>query len=391
MNTTLDRLCALVSPERLRELTLDLVEIPSPTGNSLEVSECYAESLRGLNVEVDVLRDFPLSPSTVARIPGPKGGRTLTLDGHLDTIHTPHVAPYVDQGRIYGRGSGDMKSGIAAMVEATRVLLDSGVRLGGTLILATHSLHEQPLGHMEGLRALIARGDVFVDAALVTEVAFDSLPIRGKGQALFEIDVRRDGTVLHENVARRAGVPNPLDHAVRLAERILARSQELATHQDELLGPPTFFLGQLHAGDFYNRVPTVAHINGTHRFGPDRSWSDIEHEFAAICDAVPCPTGHTVDVRLSTNGLGYAIDPQAAIVDALRSAYAHVVGREMPLVGELSVSDVNILVREAGIPTVAHGTGSTTVHGDLEWVELADIVRSTRVILGTILGYLGEA
>jgi len=81
------------------------------------------------------------------------------------------------------------------MVEATRVLIESGIELGGNLTLFTHSLHEAPVGHMEALKAIIARGDVFVDAALVAESGFDTLSVSGKGQMIFEIDVNRDGAV----------------------------------------------------------------------------------------------------------------------------------------------------------------------------------------------------
>ncbi len=123
-------LMARVSPGRLRELTLDLVRIPSPTGDAEAVTARYAEAVRGLGLEVAVLHDFPGGPSTVARLPGAGGGRALTLDGHLDTIHAPHPPPRLEGDRIVGRGAGDMKSGIAAMVEAARVLIEGAYGWG---------------------------------------------------------------------------------------------------------------------------------------------------------------------------------------------------------------------------------------------------------------------
>jgi acetylornithine deacetylase len=267
--------------------------------------------------------------------------------------------------------------------------VESGVRLGGELILATHSLHEAPVGHMEGLKALIARGDVFTDAALAAECGYDSLDIRGKGQALFEIEITRSGEVLHENVARPMGTPNPLDQAARLAMRLLDRNAELAAADEPLLGPETFFLGQVHGGDFYNRVPTRAFLNGTHRFWPDKTWGDVEDQFARLIDSLPQEEGLAVDVKLLSNGLGWQVSPQERIVGCLREAYRSVVGRTLPLTGALSVCDVNVIVREAGIPAVAHGTGTTTAHADLEWVAVEDIVRTTRVFIATIAGYLG--
>jgi acetylornithine deacetylase/succinyl-diaminopimelate desuccinylase-like protein len=389
MNQLIDDLTRRVSADRLRDLTLDMVRIPSPTGNSRQVTEFYADYAQSLGLSVEIVSDFPDSPSTIARYSNLPNAPTLTLDGHLDTIHAPHVAPYIKDGCIFGRGAGDMKSGVAAMLEATRIIIESGVQLKGNLILATHSLHEAPVGHMEGLRALIARGDVFVDAALIAESGYNSLSIRGKGQALFEITITREGDVLHENTARVQNVPNPLDYAVQVARALQERGQALAQFDDPLLGPESFFLGQIHGGDFYNRVPTRAFLNGTYRYWPDKTWQDVEQLFQEILATVDHDPRLHLDLRLLSNGLGYEVSPQAPIVHALQSGYAHVVGRELPLVGSLSVCDVNIIAREAGIPAVAHGTGSTTAHADLEWVRIENIVRTARVFIATILNYLG--
>lgn len=389
MSTLLDQLTARISPERLRDLTLEMVRIPSPTGDSADVTAFYAETVRGLGLPVEVLTDFPKSPCTIARWGNEPGRPTLTFDGHLDTIHAGHVPPYVEGDRIYGRGSGDMKSGVAAFIEATRVLIESGVRLKGNLVLATHSLHEAPVGHMEGLKALIARGDVFVDAAVVAEVAFDGLPIRGKGQCLFEIEITRDGEVLHENAARPLGVSNPLEPATRLAHRMLQRHDELSARDDPLIGPETYFIGQIHGGDFYNRVPTRVFLNGNYRYLPDKDWPDVYREVDDQIAAIDWPADVKVTRKLFGNGLGYDVSPDARIVKALQSAYRTIVGNELPLVGSLSVSDVNVIAREAGIPVVAHGTGTTTAHADLEWVDLPNIVRTTKVFIATILEYLG--
>ncbi|MHB0857365.1 MAG: M20 family metallopeptidase [Anaerolineae bacterium] len=388
MDQRLAELLSAVSAQRLCDLTLDMVRIPSPTGDAVAVTEYYVETLRSMGLSVEIVNDFPGSPSTIARI-GTGRGPTLTLDGHLDTIHMPHLEPYVADGRIYGRGAGDMKSGIAAIVEAARILLEHHVPLAGNLILVTHSLHEAPVGHMEGLKALIARGDVFVDAALVAECGFDELYIRGKGQAIFDIEVTREGVPVHENEARPLGIPNPLDHAVRLADRFLRRSEELAGAADPLLGPETFFLGQVHGGDFYNRVPARATLNGIYRYGPDKDWPDIHRAFADLLASVPHHPDLRVAIEVSGNGLGFDVPRDAGIVGALRNAYQTLVGRSLPFAGSLGVCDVNVIVREAGIPAISHGTGTTTAHADLEWVALEDIVRTTRVFLATILNYLG--
>ena len=392
MQTLLPQLLQRVDRDRLRDQTMAMVQIPSKTGDGVAISEYHAEQVRALGLPVEIIADgYPESPSTVARWGQAEGGKTLTLDGHLDTIHADHVPPYIDGGRIYGRGSGDMKAGVAAMVEATRVLIESGIELGGNLILFTHTLHEAPVGHMEALRAALARGDIFFDAAIVAESGFDTVHVAGKGQAIFDIEVTREGDALHENVARPQGVPNPVDQAVRIAAAILERDRALSNFGHPLLGPETFFLGQVHGGDFFNRLPNRAYINGIHRYWPDKDWDDVDRRLEQLIRNVPCHPDLTVSWTRGGNGLGYDVGEDAEIVQALRQGYQQVVGRELPVSGSLSVCDVNVIAREGGIPAVAHGTGSTTAHADLEWVEIDHIVRATKVFIATIVNYLGLA
>ena len=111
----------------------------------------------------------------------------------------------------------------------------------------------------------------------------------GKGQAIFDINITREGDVMHENVGRPKGVSNPLNHAAALANAFLAQDQALSAGNDyPLVGPETHFLGQIHGGDFFNRIPTKAYINGIHRFWPDKSWDDIGRRLDALIASVPC-------------------------------------------------------------------------------------------------------
>ena len=320
------QLTSCVSPERLRDLALELVRY-SPTGNSVDVTSLLhrtvaAWACRGMSPVPRAIHHRPLGEH--ARRP------TITLDGH-DTIHDPCPV----WGAIYGGRRLYMnrhRRHDRATQRAHRTCSSPG-----NLILATHSLHEAPVGHMEGLKALIARGDVFVDAAIVAECGFDTLPIRGKGQCLFEIEITREGEVLHENVARPRGVSNPLEQAARLAHRMLQRHEELSVHADPLIGPETYFSARSMVATF-NRGPTRAFMNGTYRYLPDKDWPDVYREVDAQIAAIDWPADITVTRKLFGNGLGYQVSPEAGIVQALRNAYHTIVGRELPLEGNLSVS-----------------------------------------------------
>ena len=112
-----------VRKERLLETAIKLIEVPSPTGRAADVADRLDEILRADGFEVQRPEaGWPAAPAVVARSSTDRPGRTLQFNGHLDTVHLPFVPPRVEAGVLYGSGASDMKGGVAAMVEASRVL-----------------------------------------------------------------------------------------------------------------------------------------------------------------------------------------------------------------------------------------------------------------------------
>ena len=378
-----------IDDDQLAAQTFQLVSIASPTGESDAVSACYAQMLRETGLDVTIDAHFPGGPNVVGRWRGAGTGPSVAFVGHLDTIHTPHAAPHRTADAVHGRGADDMKGSMAAIIAAIAVLRNAGYRPRGEIIVAAHSLHEAPVGKMEGLRRLIERGSLG-DAVLVAE----SIPtqhqiLTGKGQAIFSITIRRPGHIMHENDAP-AGMINPLDVAIDVAARLRTRHHELAAEGDiPLLGPETLFIGEIHGGDFYNRVPTEAHIGGIRRFGPARTWADIQAEFYMLTQPIAAATGASIEVELASNGLGYTVPPDAPIIDALAQAHAQVTGRVLPVTGTKSVTDANIITSEGGIAALCYGPSGVTAHADREWVTLADLRRAAAVYAHFALAYPG--
>src|SRR5579871_351574 len=118
---TIERLRSAIRTDRLIETAMALIEIPSPTRSARQVADRLAEIVHADGFEVERPdAGWPESPAVVARYKTGRPGPTLQFDGHLDTVHLPFVPPEVDGGKLTGSGSSDMKSGIAAAVEAVR-------------------------------------------------------------------------------------------------------------------------------------------------------------------------------------------------------------------------------------------------------------------------------
>ncbi|HUS05344.1 MAG TPA: M20/M25/M40 family metallo-hydrolase, partial [Bryobacteraceae bacterium] len=188
---------SLVNPERVVEIARDLIKIPSenraPMGAEGDCQQYIAGFLRKCGwtpllytpdqapgIESHPLywpgREYANRPNVGARQAGVGGGRSLVLSGHIDTVPTG-AAPWqkdpfggqIEDGRLYGRGSNDMKAGIAMSLFVIEALAQSGIRLAGDLIF--ESVVDEEFGGVNGTLAGRLMG-FQADAAVLTEPSF---------------------------------------------------------------------------------------------------------------------------------------------------------------------------------------------------------------------------
>ena len=379
-------LAGQVEPERIKQLTLDMVRIPSPPGQERAVSEYYADALREAGLEVEMDDEYPDSPSVVAWLRGCGRSPTLQLDGHTDTVDLPGPEPRFEHGFIHGRGSEDMKASLAAMAEAARVIRGAGVQLGGDLLLTAHGRHESATN--ETLISLIEKG-VHGDAVIVTELGGKDLPITGMGLAFWELRIAGDDEGIHETVAQ-AGAPHAVMAGHRAVQLLQEKAAELADIRHPYLGAESIFIGRFQGGDYFNRMPAGCVIAGTRRFGPGCSLEEIREEFEGLAARVQGESGAEVEVWL--DGIeGYRVDEKERLAKVLRSGHQQVTGAELPLAGTRAAANVPHFVHLAHVPALYYGASYLTAHSDHERVELAQVVRATKVYIHAILAYLGVA
>jgi acetylornithine deacetylase/succinyl-diaminopimelate desuccinylase-like protein len=336
-----------------------------------------AARLDEIGMHVELLYDFPATPTVVARLRSGEPGPSVAYSGHLDTVPVPHGPPRVEGDVIFGRGSADMKGSIACAAEAARVLKESG-RFPGELTIVAIGLHEAPGGRGEDLIHLLRERGFRSDVAIVGELGGDRLPVAHMGCATFEIAVTREGIATHE-LMTPAGTPHPIVGVADVIAGLDAETTRLAGEQHEWVGAETFFVGEVHGGDFYNRFPNEARVVGTRRWAPGRRFAEVEQEFRALLE--PLGGGCRVDLDLRLVRDSYRIDPEHPLARALRAAYRDVTGAELPLTGTKVVADAAVWQAEAGIPTVYHGPQGSGAHGDVESMPVAELVRATRVYL----------
>ncbi len=372
-----------VSADRVRDLTLELVEIESPTGATAEVARLYARRLEEIGMEVEVLDErFPRTPIVIGRLRGTKPGPTIVLNGHLDTVPIPHDPPRIEGGSIYGRGSADMKGACAAAAEAVRVFAEAGPFRGEVVVVAI-GLHEAPGGRGEDLTYLLHEHGFTADMAVVCELSGDGeVAVAHMGQATAEITISRPGMPTHE-LKTAEGTPNPLMAAAKVLDAIGHRTEELAGDEHPWVGAETYFVGEVHGGDFYNRFPTTCRIVGTRRWMPGNTLEAVDAEYRELLAGVAAETGCRIDLDLKLVRGAYEIDGDHELLGALESAYEEVTGRRLERVGVKVVADGAVFAG-AGIPTVYHGPVGSGAHADVEFMPVDELVRAANVYVALL-------
>lgn len=384
-----EHVCLAVRPDRLLETAVELVAVPSPTRSAGAVADRLAELLGadGLPVERPVA-NWPEAPAVAVRVATGKPGRTLQFDGHLDTVHLPFVPPRVEHGILYGSGAADMKGGIAAAVEALRVLVEHNLLPGGGILLTAHDHHEGPWGDRRQLIGLLRSGYVG-DAALLPEYLADRLPVAGRGSAIFDVAISRPGEPVHE-VLRPPGTPDVIAAGVELVRRLHAFDATIAAVTHPHAGRDSVFVGHIAAGEIFNQSPTTCQVQGVRRWVEPGRTRQVIAELTALFDDVAAATGATIHAEFVCPGDAFRLDPHGTLATAFQQAHQAVTGSPLPIGAKPFVDDGNVFSDIAAVPALTHGPAATGAHTVHEAVPVAELVRVAQVYALTAIAFCPE-
>ena len=347
--------------------------VPGAPGEA-EVARTLASVLDDWGFSVEISEAALGRPNVVARI-GPGDAPALMLNGHLDVVgvdgmvHGPFAAE-LRSGRIYGRGSADMKGGVAAMcAAATGVTSQSNAQV---VIAAVADEEYESLG----LRALLASG-LRSDAAIVTEPTRLAICPAHRGFAW--MDVTFTGRAAHGS-RYDLGVDAILHAGLLLAEldALEERRGEGLTHP--LLGRTSLHASTIRGGVGMSTYPERCDLAIERRTLPGETAQQALREVNEACDRIRARRpGFNAQVKLNTAQAPSDVPVDAEIVKRLRTALE---GESMPVKIEgLSAWTDAALLNEAGIPAVCFGPGDISLaHAAEEFVPVIEIEQATRVL-----------
>lgn len=357
--------------------------VPGAAGER-DIAAWCADWLDRQGFEVHRLEDRPARPSVVGIARGTGGGRSLMLNGHLDTVGLAGYEgdPFggeVRDGLIFGRGAFDMKGGLAAiLVAAARA---SATGLAGDVIVTLVADEEfGSLGTEEVLRHYRA------DAAIIAEPSELCLTVAHRGFAWFELELT--GRAAHGSMPEQ-GV-DAIAHAglvLRALDGLRGRLESAPAHP--LLGHGAVRVAMITGGEDAATVAPSCTLTVERRTLPGEAPDAVEAELAGLLSRLAAATPDFAFrlTRLVARG-AFEADPDWPIVRILGGHAERVLGVSPARRGEPFWTDAG-LIHEAGIPCLLLGVRGGGAHADTEWAEVASVHRLTEILTGAITEFCG--
>jgi len=335
---------------------------------------------------VELVDGAPGRPNVVARM-GPGDAPALMLNGHLDVVgvegmvHEPFSAD-LRSGRIYGRGSADMKGGLAAMCAAAAT---SASRESKRQILITAVVDEEY--ESLGMRALLAAG-IRAEQAIITEPTRLAICPAHRGFAWFDVELT--GRAAHGS-RYDVGIDAIMHAGLLLAELDRLEHTRQAGPRHPLLGRSSLHASKIEGGVGMSTYPERCSLAIERRTIPGESVKKAMREITDACARVKSDRPEfDARVTLSTAQLPSDVPVDAPVVRRLVGAVERE-GIPVSIEGLSAWTDAALL-NEAGIPTVCFGPGDIALaHAAEEFVPVDDIERATRVLARVVREWCGEA
>jgi acetylornithine deacetylase len=380
----------LYSMDKIEQLLCDLVTINSINPNltpgapgEAEIAHFIAQWLEQAGLEVQSIETVAGRPNVVGIARGSGGGKTLLLNGHMDTVGAggmlqPHQ-PIIKDGRLYGRGAYDMKGGLAAcmfaLVEAHNLHLRGDVIFTAVMDEEYASLGTQELA-----------GRYHADGAIVAEFTELRLILAHRGFVWLEV----------ETLGRAAHGSRPdlgVDAIVKMG-KVLVELEKLdlslrsnPTHP--LLGSGSLHASLIHGGHEASTYPAQCSLSVERRTLPGETPNLVESELVGITEKIKrSDSAFQAVVNRGLDRPPLETPENVGIAKALQTAAGKVMKRPLPIAGVPFWTDAALL-SAAGIPAVLFGPTGSGAHADEEWVDLDSVRTCAEIYLATARQFCG--
>ncbi len=350
-----------------------------------EIAAYTANALQSIGLETTTYEIAPNRWNVVGRLAGKGNGRSLLLNAHMDTVgvtgmENPFSAEIRD-GKLYGRGSYDMKASLAAMLSAAKALIDGGFELAGDLLVTAVADEEYASIGMDHLVKTVT-----ADAAIVTEPTDLQLCRAHRGFIWYDIDSM--GRAAHGSRYQEG-----IDANMRMG-RFLAKLDDLEKElrrrtPHPLAGPPSLHASKLHGGTEISIYAAHCHLEIERRTIPGETVEQATAELQRIIDQLAVED-ETLNMTVKPTFLRnpFEVAEDAVVSQTVAAAFTRRLGTPPKHIGQTFWTDAAIL-SEAGIQTVLIGPTGYGLHSAVEWVDIQSSIDLAYILAETAVNFCG--
>jgi acetylornithine deacetylase len=367
---------------RLRDLPCEL-DIFEPDPNRLSKYDEYNEGHVYVN-----------RPNVVATFAGDGSGKSLILNGHMDTVFPGSLEKWsfppwdatIQDGKMFGLGSCDMKAGLAALLLAMELICKLKIPLRGNVYL--QSVVDEEAGGGNGTLACIDRGYT-ADAALVAEPT-TLIPMSAHvGSVAFRVSFR--GMACHSNM-KWEGV-NSIEKALPFLNRLRELEQKWQSERHHpLLPSPIISINTIDAGDGAVLLPASCIVEGNFTYLPgwDQSISEFTNELESAVAEDEWLSENPPVLQFLHNVKPYASNPQGSWPLCVEYGVSEILNKQIPVSGFPTGADARLLANIGNMPTIILGPGNIRrAHTENEFVELDQFHQSIELYAYIIANWAG--
>ncbi|MBC8232816.1 M20/M25/M40 family metallo-hydrolase [bacterium] len=415
------------SADEIVQFTQRLVQIPSenvpPVGFEQECQEYLIDFLKNIGVEIDSFlptdvegitehpaflagRNYENRPNVVGVWKGEGGGKSLIISGHMDTSPKEPMpwgkyGPFsgeVSEGKIYGRGTFDMKGGLAAGFMAVKFLKESGIKLKGDVIL--ESVVDEEYGGANGTLATILRGYT-ADAAIVPEPTEMVICPATRGDQNFKVTIQGNAGMPYtsgEWINPVYGMASIIK-GLRRFEKMRFESSKIHPLYENVPNPLPVIIKKLKAGEIEEHGALGIPIDcwllvGIQTFPPTTE-EEVDNQFFSFMDSLI-----ESDAELKKNPPNYEkrfryVEPTEIsishpIVGEIKDSFRQITGREGDVKGAPFPCDAFMFNKFGNTPVVCFGPKGGNAHAPNEFVYIKDLVDLTKIFVLIIFNWCNQ-
>ena len=378
-----------------------MVQFPSLPGEEKEMGDALYQGLKDWGMEdVTIVEKEPGHPNILARIKGVADGPNFTFNGHLDVIHPgsydrwtdPPFSGRIKDGKIYGRGTVDMKAGTISSALACAILNQLQIPLYGN-VLFTGVCDEEICGE-RGILYLLEAG--YIKKFREDDIGLNCEPTNFKEIEIATKGVLRADVTFHGKSAFGArpwlGI-NAIGKAVKFIGKIDELSERIWQKKHRLLNPPTILVAMIEGGSATNIVPDSCKVTVTRRLLPGETKEECVQDYQDILAALRKQDPEFKATLHVWKGFRppAEVSENTLVVQAVTKAHKLIRQADLLITGSEGGTDASHVVAQIGLPMPVYGPGEECRVGAVdECIELDDLIDAVKVYALTVYYALGS-